>query len=233
MQGAPQELRERLTGIEGWLSEEEAATLYRLARGCTGRGVIVEIGSFKGRSTIALGMGSRAGAEVPIFAIDPHRGPSYEAFLANISAAGIEHLVTQVRQPSQAALTAIGEHPIELLFIDGNHTYDMVLQDFALFVPRVVEDGWVLMHDTITSFPGSRRVATQLMYRSHQFADVRFVPSSTTMGRKVPANGPRDRLHNRRALAAKSVAELAIPVRRWLPAPAVRAGRRLVAWVQR
>jgi MMP 1-O-methyltransferase len=233
VQGAPQELRDRLAGIDGWLSDEEAATLYRLARGCTGRGVIVEIGSFKGRSTIALGMGSRAGAEVPIFAIDPHRGPSYDAFLANVGAAGLEDLVTQVRQPSQQALEAIGDNPIELLFIDGNHTYDMVLQDFALFVPRVVEDGWVLMHDTIAPFPGSKRVATELMYRSHRFVDVRFVPSSTTMGRKVAENRPRDRVRNRGALAVKGVAELAIPVRKRLPAPALRAGRRLIGWVQR
>ncbi len=233
VQGAPKELRERLAGVEGWLSDEEAATLYQLARRCTGRGVIVEIGSFKGRSTIALGMGSRAGAEVPIYAIDPHRGPSYDAFHENVARAGIDDLVTQVREPSQEALAAIGDHPIELLFIDGNHTYDMVLQDFALFVPRVVEGGWVLMHDTISTFPGSKRVATELMYRSHQFVDVRFVPSTITMGRKVAENRASDRARNRAALAVKSAAELAIPVRERIPAPAMRTARRLVGWVQR
>ena len=53
------ELRRHLAGVPGWLSDEEAVALYELAKDCTGRGVIVEIGSFKGRSTICLGLGSR------------------------------------------------------------------------------------------------------------------------------------------------------------------------------
>ena len=229
---APTALRERLAGIEGWLSDEESATLYDLARRCTGRGVIVEIGSFKGRSTVSLALGTREGASLPIFAIDPHRGPSYEEFRENIRRAGVEDQVTQVRQASQEALAAIGDHPIELLFIDGNHTYDMVLQDFALFVPRVVEGGWVAMHDTISSFPGSKRVAEQLMYRSHNFTGVRFVPSTMTVGRKVGANSAADRLRNRASLAVKQTAELALPVRRRIPPPLQRASRRLVGWLQ-
>ncbi|MGN6379907.1 MAG: class I SAM-dependent methyltransferase [Gaiellales bacterium] len=228
----PDDLRSRLAGVEGWLSDEEAAALYDMARRCTGRGVIVEIGSFKGRSTISLGMGSRDGAGLPIYAIDPHRGPSYDDFLANIDQAGIDDLVTQVRQPSQQALEAIGDHPIELLFSDGNHKYDMVLQDFALFVPRVVEGGWVVMHDTTSPFPGSKRVAGHLMYRSREFADVRFVPSTMTIGRKVASNTAAQRLRNHAALAVKSTAELAIPVRKRVPAPVHRAGRRLIGWMQ-
>ena len=39
----------------GWLNEAEGLLLYRLARNCSGKGVIVEIGSWKGRSTIWLG----------------------------------------------------------------------------------------------------------------------------------------------------------------------------------
>jgi predicted O-methyltransferase YrrM len=69
-------LEQHLRGVPGWLSDEEATALYELAKGCTGRGVIVEIGSFKGRSTICLGLGSQAGQGVPIYAIDAgrHRG---------------------------------------------------------------------------------------------------------------------------------------------------------------
>ncbi len=228
----PDDLRESLAGVQGWLADEEAATLYRLARGLSGRGVIVEIGSFKGRSTISLGLGSKAGQGSHIFAIDPHRGPSYDDFLANIRRAGIDGLVTQVRLPSQEALAAIGDEPIELLFIDGSHKYELVLQDFALFVPRVVEGGWVLMHDTTSPFPGSKRVAGQLMYRSREFTDVRFVPSSMTVGRKVAQNTAADRVRNHSALAVKSLAELAIPVRTRIPGPVNRAGRRLITWVQ-
>ncbi len=44
--------------IEGWLTEKEGIFLYKMANKCTGRGVIVEIGSWKGKSTIWLSLGS-------------------------------------------------------------------------------------------------------------------------------------------------------------------------------
>ena len=41
-----------IADIPGWLTDEEGEALYELARRCTGRGVIAEIGSWKGKSTI-------------------------------------------------------------------------------------------------------------------------------------------------------------------------------------
>ena len=34
-----------IADVPGWLTDEEGEALYELARGCTGKGVIVEIGS--------------------------------------------------------------------------------------------------------------------------------------------------------------------------------------------
>ena len=61
--------------VKGLLEEEEGEFLYNIAKDCKGRkGAIVEIGSWKGRSTICLGKGSKAGNKIKIYAIDPHRG---------------------------------------------------------------------------------------------------------------------------------------------------------------
>ena len=51
-----------IADVPGWLTDEEGEALYDLAKRCEGRGVIVEIGSWKGKSTICLGIGSRAAA---------------------------------------------------------------------------------------------------------------------------------------------------------------------------
>jgi predicted O-methyltransferase YrrM len=219
-------LHRELAGVGGWLTEEEGDTLYRLARACTGRGVIVEIGSYKGRSTICLARGSQAGRNVPIYAIDPHRGTAYEEFRRNLAAADIEDMVTHVRRPSQEALPAIGDAAIELLFIDGNHKYPMVLEDFELFVPRLVDGGYLVMHDTTRPFPGSKRVAEERVYRSRRFRDVRFVYSTMTVGQKVAANTAADRIRARRALYTKKLFELAVPVREHIPESLERLGRR-------
>src|SRR5204862_2126445 len=63
-------IERRVAGIGGWLTPKEGRLLYELARGCTGRGVIVEIGSWKGKSTIWLASGSRRGPGVFVYAID-------------------------------------------------------------------------------------------------------------------------------------------------------------------
>ena len=49
----------------GWHTDTNGGLLYTLAKKCRGDGVIVEIGSWKGRSTSWLGLGSKAGENVP------------------------------------------------------------------------------------------------------------------------------------------------------------------------
>lgn len=57
----------------GMLSDSEVDFLYRLGRLNHCRGAIVEIGSFKGKSTIALARGAAAADRALVYAIDPHR----------------------------------------------------------------------------------------------------------------------------------------------------------------
>ena len=46
--------------VDGWMSPGQASTLYDSATRCPAGGSIVEIGSFRGRSTIVLAIGGRA-----------------------------------------------------------------------------------------------------------------------------------------------------------------------------
>jgi predicted O-methyltransferase YrrM len=222
------ELSSRLEGVEGWLSDEEAETLFVLAKRCSGRGSIVEIGSHQGRSTICLGMGALAGHSPRIHAIDPRSGKLLDAYRRNIAGAGVEGVVTtHCMTSAQAAAEIPADEPVELLFIDGSHRYEMVALDFDLWVPRLIEGGYLAMHDTI-GFGGSRRIADERVYRGDGFADVRFVPSTLTVARKVRRASARDRLRARRALAVKRLAESMLRIRRHLPPRAVQAGRRLL-----
>ena len=72
---APAELmnaaRVAAASVDGWLNDEQGAALFDAAAGCSGRGAIVEIGSWKGRSTIWLAHGARLAGQ-PLFAVDPH-----------------------------------------------------------------------------------------------------------------------------------------------------------------
>jgi len=52
------EVKRIIQKFDGWLSKGEAKYLYSLASYGPGQGAIVEIGSWKGRSTICLARGS-------------------------------------------------------------------------------------------------------------------------------------------------------------------------------
>jgi predicted O-methyltransferase YrrM len=228
-------VKELIRDVPGWLSDEEGEALYELARECTGRGVIVEIGSWKGKSTICLGLGSRAGRSVKIFAVDPHADYRHGEFKDNVDRAGIADLVTPVKGLSQAVADEF-KQPIELLFVDGSHEEDDVREDFDKWVPKVIEGGIVAFHDT-TWHDGVRRVVAEKIYASRHFKDVRFVIGSTTVARKVAENTLRDRLHARRVQATKAVFGAVTRIlrkkRSWLPSPLERAGRRVFKLVGR
>jgi len=223
-----------IVDVPGWLTDDEGEALYELARRCTGRGVIVEIGSWKGKSTICLGLGSRAGRGLRIVAVDPHADYRFGDFKLNVERAGIADLVTPVPSLSQDAAAGFDE-PIELLFVDGSHVEDDVRTDFDQWVPKVVDGGWVAFHDT-TWTPGPRRVVGERIYRSRNFKDVRFVPGSTTIARKVVRNSVSDRIRARYALAVKTgfwlVSTPLKKYRRILPKSVERFGRRLLRAMQ-
>lgn len=160
--------------IDGWLSEREAETLYDLAKRATGP--IIEIGSWRGRSTAAIALGSMAGAGHPVFAVDsfigvapnsalthlggkPERPVTPELLRSNLDSAGVNGLVKIVAAPSEI----VAEHLPEcsLLFVDGAHHYDAVVQDLDLYLPKVQSGGSVVLHDCWELEPGVVRAADE------------------------------------------------------------------------
>ena len=232
--GFEERVKPLIADVPGWLTDEEGEALYDLARACTGKGVIVEIGSWKGKSTICLGLGSRAGASLPIYAVDPHADYRFGDFKTNVEHAGITDLVRPIASLSQPAADDFDE-PIELLFVDGSHEYDLVLEDFEKWVPKVIDGGWVAFHDT-TWTAGPRKVVGEAIYRSRRFKDVRFVIGSTTVARKVQRNSLPDRARNRYVLGVKTAFWLGSSAlkkqRKLLPKSVERLGRRLLKLIQ-
>jgi predicted O-methyltransferase YrrM len=179
----PPDLETDLSSIEGWLSDEQGRALYDAASAVRGAGAIVEIGSWKGRSTAWLAAGARrAGRRV--YAIDPHlnsrEDPSartLEPFLANLERAGVRDVVEPLVMTSEEAAHLL-TGPVELLFIDADHSYAGVRHDADLWLPRVVEGGVVLFHDVSTSsYDGPRRVFRQSICWSSMYDSIERIGS--------------------------------------------------------
>jgi MMP 1-O-methyltransferase len=196
--------------IEGWLSEDEGKLLYDLAKNCKGNGVIVEIGSWQGKSTIWLGNGSKNGNKINVYAIDPHpdfnnvKSKNYEQFLRNIKNSKVDNLIIPIVKTSEDAIKNF-DNPVELIFIDGAHEYDLVKLDFNLWFPKVIDGGTMAFHDTI-DWTGPKKVVLEMVFKSHFFKDVRFI-GSITYAQKVKQNTLSDRIRNRYVLLLKNLFE--------------------------
>lgn len=163
--------------VEGWLTIDQARVLFERASAVLSPGTIVEIGSFKGRSTIVLALG--AGAQVGLIAIDPHagndRGPGqWEtsraqgeadrlALQANLTRAGLTGRVELVRLRSRDAHGALAG-PVSLLYVDGAHRYVAVRADLAGWGARVLPGGWMLVHDAFSSVGVTLAILRELAF---------------------------------------------------------------------
>jgi cephalosporin hydroxylase len=52
----------------------------------------------------------------------------------------------------------LGEREIDLLMIDGDHSFEGVKADFELYAPLVARGGFVAFHDILTHQQGSAEV---------------------------------------------------------------------------
>lgn len=180
------EIQNILDQVDGWLSEAEGKLLYNLAQNCLGNGVIVEIGSWKGRSTICLGLGSKNGNSVKVYAIDPHTGNSehrqryghvwtFDEFQSNIAKMEVDNIIVPLVKTSEEAARDF-DKPVEFIFIDGAHEYESVKKDFELWYPKLVNGGKIALHD-VCYFPGPKAVADEFIYQSNNFNHIGAIDS--------------------------------------------------------
>lgn len=137
--------------IEGWMFPDELECLSMWASQCQ---TIVEVGSWKGRSTYALCKGTAGG----VTAVDTFRGtPGEPEHVQKVAAAGgstlgeferntegCENLSVWETGSVQAALHC---GSVDMVFIDGGHSYEQVLADLKAWLPKVKHKGLICGHD--------------------------------------------------------------------------------------
>jgi predicted O-methyltransferase YrrM len=153
-------VRPLINQIPGLLYGDEDKWLFRTARSLPDSANLVEVGSYKGRSTCCLAFGCQ-GSKKRVFAVDSFNGNEwdfnergfFQEFWQNIERCSLSQYVEAVvGLSSEVAKT--WNKPIHFLFIDGSHRYEDVLVDFAGFSPHVVAGGIVAFHDVNEYWPG-------------------------------------------------------------------------------
>jgi hypothetical protein len=185
----------------GFLTEREARFLALVAACSPAQGTILEIGSFKGKSTVGLASIAMRYEHEPIVTVDPHTAPSvtdpdvgpqgssWDDFRASLRAAGVEGAVEAHRAYSRD-LAQSWDRPIRFLWIDGDHTYRGAKEDIDLFRRHLASGAIVAMHDVLHSFEGPVRVFAEEVLASDDFGPAGLC-GSIGWAQYRPADGAR------------------------------------------
>ena len=166
----PNELSD-VPSIRGWLSLDGALLLYRLASQVA-EGCIVEVGSFRGRSTVVLARGSEHGHGARVYAVEPHepfvgpRGGEFgpedrAAFFRNMVRTGAYRTVRLLNTSSEIVAPGWTE-PVALLWLDGDHTYEGVRRDFDAWAPHLLPGCDLVLDDTDDPRLGPQQLVEKL-----------------------------------------------------------------------
>ena len=176
-----------VANVEGFLSKKEMHFVFLLGAVQSCQGEILEIGSFKGRSTILLSKAAALANENRVVAVDPLTSPSvtdpdlkgkasgWEDFQRNLKTAGVEKFVEFHRMTSfELAKQWELQRKIRMLWIDGDHTYRGAKMDFDLFRPFLADGAIVAMHDVLHGPGGPARVFAEDILLSPHFGPFGF-----------------------------------------------------------
>lgn len=126
---------------EGWLSEEEAKELRRLAAGKR----VLELGAWKGRSTVAMADVARY-----IVSVDRHQGIEgieYSESLLDYLGAVRELENVAIVIASFQEIVPLLSQDFDMVFVDGDHDAMSAEKDATLAYKHVHEEGVVVFHD--------------------------------------------------------------------------------------
>jgi predicted O-methyltransferase YrrM len=156
--------------VEGWLTVAEATLLAQcVAAAPSDRGSsVVEIGSYKGRSTLVIALAIvDLGLPLRVLAVDPHTGyhvggkaGTHAALMRTLREHAVESVVDVICARS---IDVRIEHAIVFAFIDGLHDAGSVRADHNHVATHVIPSGLVAFHDYRERFPGVMSTVNDLL----------------------------------------------------------------------
>ena len=164
-----------MESLRGGITSDEGALLMRLASEARD-GCIVEVGSFRGKSAVALAIGVRkqeARFRPPIYCIEPHRtytgyyGGEFTpqdrvAFYEVMLRTHVAEDVALVNLSSEKVTPGWTE-PVTLAFFDGDRRYDGVKRDFECWDPHIRQGGIIVFDDATDPDCGPHSLIGEIM----------------------------------------------------------------------
>jgi len=152
-----------INNVNGLMSEKECKILYKLALWLDNNKNIVEIGSYKGRSSCCLAAGALYNnsnvycidiwdeyssiTSPTTWGLETFSSPTiFEEFKHNILKYKLNNTIQYIKGDSNT-IGLTWNKEIDLLLIDGDHSYTGIKKDYEIWSPFVVKNGIILFHD--------------------------------------------------------------------------------------
>lgn len=177
---------DELADLDGLIGRDVGELLYDYATAVPADQAIVELGSYRGKSTCYLATGSRESNGARVYAIDAWSeevsawrkavlselpSPLFDDFLSQIAKADVEEIVTPIRSLSALAADGYNGEPVALLYIDGDHHQEAALADFRAWRRHLTDDAVIIFDDYgVTKNIGVTEAVT-ILRKSGEFAD--------------------------------------------------------------
>jgi len=184
--------------VPGWLNSWEGRKLMDLAEMAAELGPIVEIGMYKGRSTLCLTQGVRQAGKGHIWTIDlfeetytfegcPAPLPSLSQSQQTLVEHNARDLVTIINGDSRHSSTANRvPDAIAFLFIDGDHTFEALSQEWETWSPKLRKDCLVAIHDYQNEVVGDGVTEFCDRVLREQFLEVEVCTKFKTIPNSIP-----------------------------------------------
>ncbi|TVY11436.1 class I SAM-dependent methyltransferase [Paenibacillus cremeus] len=169
------QIRPAVGSIHGWLNDDGVENLYRYALKAPVPN-IVEVGSWRGKSTVCLASAIKDRGEGRVYAVDTWKGSEehqgmlqhfkegqlYNEFIENMRGLNLLDYIEPIPMDSMEASRRWPiSRSIGMIYIDAAHDYLSVRRDFEFWSPFVASGGYMIFDD-VPSWPGPTLLAEQL-----------------------------------------------------------------------
>lgn len=176
----------KLAALAGLITPEVGEYLAQLAADVPADQAIVEVGSFRGKSTCYLASGAKDGHGAHVYAVDAWDTPgnvtgrfgfaepsTRETFDAQVASMRLKSRITALQGFSTDVAQAWTGPKVGLLFIDGDHAAQSVQADLHAWEPHLAVHSLVVFDDydtpknpgvaeVVDSLPGELRILEHL-----------------------------------------------------------------------
>lgn len=168
-------IKDRVDAIEGLFIPEQEEFFFNKIIALPDDAVIVETGSYKGRSTVIMGYACK-GTKRKVYSIHPKNSPSFDKWKDAVQKNDLDQYVKPLTGVSDEVLEKwhenTGLNAIDFIFFGGSQNHLNVLKDFEAAFPLLKKGGWVAFERDAVKWPGSDFVWNQVvksMMQNHEY----------------------------------------------------------------